>query len=128
MASKKAEPEFVLDDQTRSGIAKRLRQELKRHGIKQVQVATTCNVSRGAVNNWVKGRNVIHFVNLYVLGRTYPISVDYILFNRGGDSEAAALAARISKMSSEARKQLADMFGPPAPDDRVEEYGQRSKR
>ena len=128
MASRKPEQELEIDDQTRSAIAKRFRQELKRVPIKQSEVAVVCGVSRGAVNNWVKGRNLFKFSNLYALGLKYSISVDYILFARGGDHQANALASRITAMPQEARKQLADMFAAPADAAHVEEYGNRSKR
>jgi transcriptional regulator with XRE-family HTH domain len=103
-------------------MGRRLSEEMARVGRRQVDVAKQCQVTRAAVSNWIGGKNAIDFHNLYTLGRTFNISVDYVLFGRPSPA-VLDLATKLSTARPETLRDLSKMFTATVPDARVEEAG-----
>ncbi len=124
-AAKQALP---LERALREQIGRRLLQSLKRHGVTQAEAAVTLNVTRAAVGNWVKGRNLPEVAQLYRLADKHKLSIDYILFGALYTPEVVDLARRIVDLPSPQRAGLAAIFGEAADDARVDQAFNNKRR
>ena len=99
-----------LPERERRAIGKRLKLTLDQVKLSQADAARAMQVTKAAVNNWVKGRNLPEAAQLYRLGTDYKVSVDYILFGRGTDPRMQGLAERLAKLTDAEREALRGLF------------------
>lgn len=59
-------------------IAERLKEERKKHGFTQQQVADAINIARGAYAQYETGKNLPPIDNLMKLADLYRTSLDYL--------------------------------------------------